>query len=222
MVKFLRRWTQVPYWDGNSMRSSWSMAKVLCRGNQVDQAQRIRSSLSSSTGTRAVDLLVGTSSAVFRRKWAWLMSALSLSKLFKPYCLRRGGATFEWTTNNNAGRLCLRGRWSHLSTARLYAVEGQELLSRHQLTPEARENIIWWTCRLPALLQRLRYWMTAWQKDWNSTPLCFCWTFRLGDRCEVAKLRRSSLSHVHLADVCPGSSCSPVSGGWQPPPGMDE
>ena len=107
-------------------------------------------------GKQRGDKIYSDSGWIFRRKWAWLVKALLLGSDYKPYGLRRGGATFEWTCNNNAGRLCIKGRWKQLSTARIYAVQGQELLRNAQLGGESLQRIHWWAAQLQGLLRKIK------------------------------------------------------------------
>ena len=62
----------------------------------------------------------------------------------------------EWICNANVGRLTFTGRWSHLATARFYAVERQELLATTVMSPYAKQVLSWWVARLPRHLQRLK------------------------------------------------------------------
>lgn len=101
------------------------------------------------------DLLLRRSAPHFRKLWAWGIRALSLPPDLKPYALRRGGATYEWTTHSDVGRLTTRGRWNHFQTARLYAVAGQELEIQSRLTDEMKSKQQYWMLQLPRLLKTL-------------------------------------------------------------------
>ena len=57
----------------------------------------------------------------FQRANAQLGFAASF---YKPYSLRRGGATHDYMSNKNLAKTILRGRWSELKTARLYINDG--------------------------------------------------------------------------------------------------
>ena len=75
-----------------------------------------------------MDLIYNAKPHQFRILWHLCMQALHYdAKVMLPYCIRRGGATFDWAEHADAARLCFRGRWEHLKIARLYAVEGVQL-----------------------------------------------------------------------------------------------
>ena len=70
---------------------------------------------------------------------------------YKPYSLRRGGATHHWHVLGNLSRTTLRGRWRHQQTCRIYIQDGVAMLE--QLRLSARElKLIAKGC---ALLRRL-------------------------------------------------------------------
>ena len=59
--------------------------------------------------------------AAFRRAFAKLVVRIGASPgRYKPYSLRRGGATHHWRTLGNLGLTTVRGRWRHQTTARTY------------------------------------------------------------------------------------------------------
>ena len=84
---------------------------------------------------RGTDLLFAGTSSQFRKLWEWGIAQLLLDVTrFHPYSMRRGGATWDWMTYQDAGRLCMRGRWGSIKTAKIYAVEGQRLFDKANLT----------------------------------------------------------------------------------------
>ena len=92
----------------------------------------------------------------FRQKFSHAIEMLGLnSSEWKPYGLRRGGATYSWIQSRNAADLCMRGRWSSLKTARLYAVEGHELLRASRLSEQQRLAISSWGAYFKACVPRL-------------------------------------------------------------------
>ena len=98
---------------------------------------------------RSMQALYARGPGHFRQTWRWIVPQLGLnSMVLKPYCLRRGGATFEWATNQDAAVLCVKGGWKSHSTARPYAVEGAELLAATELTQETCHKVAWWMLRL--------------------------------------------------------------------------
>ena len=49
---------------------------------------------------------------------------------FRPYSLRRGGATWWFSKHQNLDRILVQGRWAALKTARIYLNEGLALLAK--------------------------------------------------------------------------------------------
>ena len=67
---------------------------------------------------------------------------------FRPYSIRRGGATFDYMSFGDLNRSIARGRWASSRVARQYIVEGWQQLVNLQLTPaiqarlaELRQNV---------------------------------------------------------------------------------
>jgi hypothetical protein len=56
---------------------------------------------------------------------------------FKPYSLRRGGATFDYLTHRDLARTVLRGRWGDIRTARIYITDGAATIASMNVTPQA-------------------------------------------------------------------------------------
>ena len=54
---------------------------------------------------------------------------------FRPYSLRRGGATHHWEVGGNLAKTIERGRWSSVKTARIYLVEASAALLVMNLSP---------------------------------------------------------------------------------------
>jgi len=72
-------------------------------------------------GKAASERLVPSSAAHFRRVFAVAVSTAGLNaQRFKPYSLRRGGATFHFRKFKSLDRTMEVGRWSELKTARVY------------------------------------------------------------------------------------------------------
>ena len=73
----------------------------------------------------ATTFLVPVSECVFRKAFEEAASALQVSAWgFRPYSLRRGGATMHWRKNPNMDVIRHMGRWSSERTARLYIQDG--------------------------------------------------------------------------------------------------
>ena len=55
--------------------------------------------------------------------------------LFRPYSLRRGGATWWFTRHHSLDQILIQGRWQAPKTARIYLNEGLAVLAELQLPP---------------------------------------------------------------------------------------
>ena len=81
--------------------------------------------------------LLGWSSKQFRHELDRLLTALELQSFrFRPYSLRRGGATAEFKRTSNVEALMVRGRWQSLKTAKIYLQEGLSELARMHLSEQ--------------------------------------------------------------------------------------
>ena len=80
------------------------------------------------------------SAAAFRKVFQSCVSHYGLEQLhFKPYSLRRGGATHDYLLKGILEPIILRGRWRSLSVARLYIEDGLAQYPSLQL-PSATQN----------------------------------------------------------------------------------
>ena len=79
----------------------------------------------------------------FRLWWKRAISELGMDpEVFRPYGLRRGGATEFFRRSGSIEATLFRGRWSSVRTARAYIVEGMSLLAQHSLSlPEASARL---------------------------------------------------------------------------------
>ena len=59
---------------------------------------------------------------------------------FTPYCLRRGGATFDFISTGSIDRALIRGRCQSVKCARIYVKQGEELLTRISFTMEQKAD----------------------------------------------------------------------------------
>ena len=92
-----------------------------------------------------MDRLFSENSATFRRLWKWSIEALKLDpRRFQPYGLRRGGACEDWALFMDAGRLCMRGRWQSIKTAKIYAQEALRLREQSLLSQEHKDLVSHW------------------------------------------------------------------------------
>lgn len=55
---------------------------------------------------------------------------------FRPYSLRRGGATFFFLKHGSLDRILIQGRWTATRTARIYINSGLALLADSKISPQ--------------------------------------------------------------------------------------
>ena len=76
------------------------------------------------------------SSAQWRKLFNQCLKSLGLEDhMFRPYSLRRGGATFWFGKHQSLDRLLIQGRWASQRTARIYINEGLAMLTSMDLPP---------------------------------------------------------------------------------------
>ena len=63
---------------------------------------------------------------------------------FRPYSLRRGGATHLFQTTGSMEVALVKGRWSHARVARIYISDGLSFLPRMTFTTKARRLLHEW------------------------------------------------------------------------------
>lgn len=82
------------------------------------------------------------SGSAFRALFSRVLSSLGLEALhFRPYSLRRGGATYEMQTHGQMERTLLRGRWRNSNIARIYICDGLSMLPKMKMTWEAKKKV---------------------------------------------------------------------------------
>ena len=76
------------------------------------------------------------SSAQWRKLFNECLDSLGLEGYnFRPYSLRRGGATYWFSQHQSLDRLLISGRWASAKTARIYINEGLSMLTTMQTPP---------------------------------------------------------------------------------------
>ena len=79
---------------------------------------------------------------VFRRRFEELLQTAGLGGLgFKPYSLRRGGATSAFRSGQPLEEVLMRGRWRHVRVARPYIVDGLATMSATQIPESTRASL---------------------------------------------------------------------------------
>ena len=80
--------------------------------------------------------LVGGGDGHLRGVWHQLMEGIGFDpSIYTPYCIRRGGATFDFIDSGPLDRSLIRGRWQQLKTARIYIRQGNELFRARSCSP---------------------------------------------------------------------------------------
>ena len=78
----------------------------------------------------------------FRMFFREALSILQLDPdLFRPYSIRRGGATDFYIKSGSLDQLLLRGRWSDIRTARIYVQDGVAALTHLSLSPATQQRV---------------------------------------------------------------------------------
>ena len=86
--------------------------------------------------SRHHDYLIPWSASYFRAQFNKGLEQTGLSKWgYKPYSLRRGGATDLWLTSHNYSRVAHAGRWSSERTLRIYIQDSLAMLTNINFTP---------------------------------------------------------------------------------------
>lgn len=79
----------------------------------------------------------GESKEQFREGFRQLLKFFHLKASFRPYSLRRGGATEDFRLHGLMERSLLRGRWGSSFAARQYIQEGLSMLTKLSLPPRS-------------------------------------------------------------------------------------
>ena len=84
-------------------------------------------------------LLYAGSASSYRALFRAALNACRLDPLdFKPYSLRRGGATEHFVRSRCVQDTMLRGRWNSFQAAKIYIVDGQRALAEQQISDVAQ------------------------------------------------------------------------------------
>ena len=79
---------------------------------------------------------LASSAANWRSLFTAALEALKLQDMgFRPYSLRRGGATWWFSKHHSLDKILLQGRWQTPKTARIYINEGLSILAELSLPP---------------------------------------------------------------------------------------
>ena len=101
----------------------------------------------SSNSTR----LFPESATKFRAMFEHYLVLLGLgSQGFKPYSIRRGGATFDFVVHKNFERTMIRGRWQAVKTARIYINEALAEYTQLRIPESATRTVQYWASQVAA------------------------------------------------------------------------
>jgi integrase len=82
------------------------------------------------------------SGSAFRNLFRRLLVQLEVAELnFRPYSLRRGGATYEMQSHGLMERTLIRGRWKNSNVARIYISDGLSMLPRLRMSWSAKFKV---------------------------------------------------------------------------------
>ncbi|CAL1160405.1 unnamed protein product, partial [Cladocopium goreaui] len=81
----------------------------------------------------------------FRNKFSFYLKKFDLQgHCFRPYSLRRGGATHLFQTTGSMELALLKGRWGSAQVAKIYLQDGLSFLPMLTFSPRAREKLQEW------------------------------------------------------------------------------
>lgn len=86
--------------------------------------------------------LYTSSSSTFRKRFNSLCEYFELqSFVFRPYSLRRGGATAFFQKSQSMEATLIRGRWESSRVARIYISDGLSFIPQLKMTPASRAKL---------------------------------------------------------------------------------
>ena len=108
----------------------------------LDDANVVRLLSLACEGLERGDTVCGRNGRDFYAKFQAYLARLKLgAEGYKPYSLRRGGATHWFRRSGSMAATCERGRWSNAKTARIYINDGLLVLLDIKLSKAQRELI---------------------------------------------------------------------------------
>ena len=119
----------------------WCRCPAVRAGNNTRESVTIRDPITLETVQAMLELRCqlgfartpcwDRSGSSFRALFKRILAELDLSGLnFRPYSLRRGGATYEMQAHGLMEKTLIRGRWKNSNIARLYICDGLAMLPR--------------------------------------------------------------------------------------------
>ena len=108
----------------------------------VDDAMLVRWLARVLSGLLPGDPLVAQTPQAFRKLFYGSIRVLGLARFeYKPYSLRRGGATHHYRMFGNIHGTALRGRWANIKTARIYITDALVKLQEFDFTKKELEAL---------------------------------------------------------------------------------
>eukprot|EP00438_Fugacium_kawagutii_P025235 Skav236124 [mRNA] locus=scaffold900:157689:158519:- [translate_table: standard] len=96
----------------------------------ITETTGIRALQELCAGLQPGETLSQLSTSKFRRLWAQILEELGLhNQGYQPYSLRRGAATSAYRQGMTLDSLVTKGRWQHITTARIYLDQGLQSLA---------------------------------------------------------------------------------------------
>ena len=107
----------------------------------------LRASLEESKAARRTKVPLWTRSAEsFRNAFRHHCKVFDLGEHnFRPYSLRRGGATALFQSTGSMEQTLLKGRWGSTKVAKIYLADGLSYLPGLTLSPKAKEKTRFWS-----------------------------------------------------------------------------
>ena len=88
------------------------------------------------------DPIVAQTPQAFRKLFYGSIRVLGLTRMeYKPYSLRRGGATHHYRVFGDINGTALRGRWANIKTARIYITDALVKLQEFDFTASELEGL---------------------------------------------------------------------------------
>lgn len=97
-------------------------------------------SIRKAAGSYHVPIILG-GGPQFREQFAKLRKFFNLTQPFRPYSLRRGGATADFRRFNSMERTLIKGRWGTSQAARQYIQEGLSVLTTISLPKSQADHL---------------------------------------------------------------------------------
>ncbi len=108
---------------------------------QVRQVAEMLLKVRRSNLTSHLPIWMGSGTS-FRKKFDQYLAYFRVSHLgFRPYSLRRGGATAFFQSSGRMERTLLRGRWSSVQVAKLYLCDGLSQLPSLRISSDTKKFI---------------------------------------------------------------------------------